>query len=448
MENVQELGELEGKDRNDDQEVQEVQEGDEKDLKKGEQIKVNEEDEDLGGGEPSAQERFQESLQLQKEKRYRESRSSLEDLLNDSDVEISEHLRLQGLSMLARLKYWLGDYKAAEKAAHEVIKGGMECCQELAYEILARIAVDQFDFQLAEQYERKLAPSSTTRSLIRCFINLRKGNVKGAEATLNALSLVIDTKDPEYQLYRAMLDILKGNARSALAVVRNLRDSDTLNPSFLMLLAEVFVEAGSPAEASACLGDLEVLSPAHPGISAVKAQLFFRKERYSEAKQHAQQALTSNPADQKSRALLVRLQIRSGNEANAERTAHQMNADAPDYHESQAALADVYYSQERFTEARQMYEESFLWASRDSVHGRFRKARIAIIDEEYEKASQLLENLISHPYYQLFVQEDLKICYESMEEEGRCTELTQGRALLVFFERKQEGVIQLLVSSR
>lgn len=396
--------------------------------------------------EPNAWEVFEKAIELQGKKKYREARDMLSDMLEDDDLEIPEHLQTQGLSLLARLEYWLGNFSSAERIAAQVIKGAPDCCKELAYEILARISIDRFEFQLAEQYEAQLLPSSTTRALIRCFINLRKGNTKGAEATLNALSTVIDSDDPEYLLYRSMLDVLQGEPRSALAGARQLADSDGLNPSFTLLLAEIFVEAGSTAEASSVLRGLEGVSPRHPAMAVVKAQIAFHKEYYGETENHVREALQLNPSHQKMRALLVRLQVQSGNDAVAERTAHQMVSESPDYPESQAALADVYYAQGRFTEARQAYEDSFLWSSRDSVQGRFRQARIAIIDEEYDRAIRFLEELKEKPLYQKEVQEDLELCYASLEDDQKREEVGQEFRLRLFFANRQGELLELVMS--
>jgi tetratricopeptide (TPR) repeat protein len=436
--------ELEGKDFKD------LKEGDveNEEMKGGPFDFAQGENEDLRVEEPSVWEVFEQAIELQGVKRYREAKDMLREMLNDKDLEIPKHLRLQGLSMLARIEYWLGNYKAAEAAAQEVIKGKMECCQELAYEVLARVAIDQFDFQLAEQYERKLSPSSTTRSMIHCFIELRKGNIKGAEASLNALAQVIDTKDPEFQLYRAMLDVLKGHTGSVLAAARQIQEIEGLNPAFTLLLAEIFIEAGSAVEASTCLSEIEASMPDHPGLAAVKAQFFYRKERFTEAEQFARLALQLNPNHQKTRVLLSRLQLRSGDEASAERTAKQVLSDAPGFHEAQEVLGDAYFAQELFPEARQAYEDSFLWSSRDSLKGHFRQARIAMIDEDYERALRLLEDLKGHVSIdQQILLKDLETCYEALEDEESLEEMGQEFRLRLFFESKQGEVLELVVGS-
>lgn len=469
MENAEELWELkeleelgdEGlrakgqgeKDRNDLKDPKDL-----KDLKdenigqEGQELKMKMQEEELQENEyleeeePGAEGFFKKVLLLMEDRRFQEAQKLLQGLLDGKHEDISESLSLLCLLQMAQLEYWMGNYANAESLAALLLREEDDYCREFAYEILARVALDRFDFKLAEQYERKLPYRSLTRYMIRAFVSIRRGDIRGAEKILHAVETKITPDDPEYQIAHAFLDILRGDTVAALGKARGLLREENLSVPLQLLLSELFIDAGFCAEADMVLRNVEAACPQHPGVPALKAQLSFRKGDVSQAMTFAQEALSLNPQNQKIRALMVALALQSGNFDSAQCEAQQMVDECPQAAVSQMSLGHCFYAKGQYLEARKAYEASFVWGSRDSVLGRFCQGRIALVDEEIETALCFFEPLKGNPVIpQDMLQEDLERCYEAMEDEEQLEQVGQEFALVLFFERKQREVMEMVV---
>lgn len=380
--------------------------------------------------------------------RFREARDLLKEMMEDDEREWPEHFMTQAGAQLARLEYWLGNFSAAEDVALRIVKKAPECCKELAYEVLVRVALDRYEFGLAEQYESKLSVLSPARSLIRCRIKLRKGDLRGAEAVLNAAAVRFDDLGPEFDLYRSLLDSLRGDRGAALSVVRRIGDTVILSPDLQVVLVEAFLEAGEDAEAVLTLSDLRSRCPDHPAIAALEGRLLFLRGYFAQAEPVLRSALQERPSDQKVRALLVRVNLKNGKFEEASRVSQVMLADASEYYESLLLRGDLLFAQQKFSEARKAYQDSVLWMSDDAVQARYVKAKIALIDEDFERALRLFETLKEVVGVdQASLMQDIQTCHHALGREDREQKVGQEFRLRLFFATRQGEVMELVLTS-
>ncbi|GEM_PF-5139687 len=358
---------------------------------------------------------MREAYELIQKNQYQAAANIFQDILKRFGVALEDSQKSLLHSELGMLLYWLGDYESGRQHAEAALAFGDN---DQAYSILGKIAVAKFQFPQARGYFSKIDPKNPARSLGMCLVSIKLRDTVGAESFLREASAKISSNDPEFRVYQAYFDLLKGNSKHAVASARELVKKCERDPALLLLIAEIFMTAGHYGEATTLADKVGAQCPENDGVFAVKAHAAYADEDYDTADAHAREAVRLNPLNAYAKTVLMKLATRSGSYTIAESVGQEILRESPEYSLAHANLGDVYFNQGRYELAQIEYEQTLQLMNADTKGARLRQARMKFIASDFHGAADILEKLIeSHHTYYDDAMCDLVLCYDASGDE-------------------------------
>lgn len=346
---------------------------------------------------------------------------------------------------LGLIFFWLGDYEAAQNYCEKALACGKNSDQ--AYNILGKIAVARFEFSLARSYFHKISDNNSAKWFGLCLVSIKLRETIGVEMFLRkALDCgKLPSTDPEYRLYNAYLQLLKGDAKFAVIQARDLMQVKRCecDPSLMLLIAEIFMTAGNYGEASSAAEKVKRTCPKNDCVYAILAHSLYAQENYTGAQTNAEEAVRLNPKNCYAKTVLMKLAVRNGRYSFAEQLGLEILKDCPEYSLGHANLGDVYFIQGLYQMARDEYEQTQQLMNADTKGAKLRQARMNFIDENYSSSADILEKLIEsqHTYYDDAMC-DLLLCYQQLEYEEKKKELLDKMAFRKSFYHRTEQLLK------
>lgn len=343
---------------------------------------------------------------------YKIAAHILDDLLRRFAAVLDDDQKSVINSELGTLYFWLGDYESAIKHCENALGYGDN---DQAYSILGKTAVAQFKFPQARGYFSKISEENPARCLGLCLVCIKLRDTIGVKAYLEEVYPKVSKSDPEYLLYVAYLNLLKGHAKDAVAQTREAVKKCEHDPSLILIVAEIFMTAGNYGEAVGAAKKVASYAPENDQVYGILAHAAYAEEDFKNAETHADCAVRRNPLNEYAKTVLMKLAVRRGSYALAEKIGTDILRNCPEYSLGHANLGDVYFNQGRYELAQIEYEQTMQLMDSDTKGARLRKARMKFMEGDLFGAQSILENLVEmrHTYYDDAMC-DLLLCYDKM----------------------------------
>lgn len=384
---------------------------------------------------------MREAYEALKKERYEDAASIFEEILRKFSSTLSDTEKNIIHAELGTIYFWLGDYGAAKQHGEAALMAGDN---DEAYRVLGKIAVAEYQFPKARGYFSKISHDNPARPLGLCLIAIKLRDTGAAESFIREAAKNVSSRDPEFRLCEAYLELLQGASKRAVLVtrevVREFSAKTRRDPALLLLAAEIFMTAGNYGEAAGLSKNVEEVCHENDQVFALQAHTAYADEEYGAAENSARHAIEINPRNAYAKTVLMKLAVRSGTYAVAEELGKQILSDSPEYSLAHANLGDVYFNQGRYELAQIEYEQTQQLMNADTKGAHLRKARMQFISENFPAAAAILEKLIEtqHTYYDDAMC-DLLLCYDRMnEEEKKETLMAKMEYRRTFFHRTEK----------
>ncbi len=376
---------------------------------------------------------------------YEKASTILGDVLHRFGVTLAIDQKSVINSELANIHFWLGDYASAQHYCQEALIYGSN--NDQAYEILGKIAVMRFQFPVARAYFSRITYENPSRPLGLCLVSIKLRDILGAESFLGEAARNLPPTNIELGVYRAYIILLKGDAKLAVQLSRELLKKCSSgpghNPFLLLLLAEIFMTSGNYGEAVALANQAGSHCPQNDHVFAIRAHAAYAEEDYNAARDYAEKSVEFNELNAYAKTVLMKLACRDGHYDLAESIGIRIISDSPEYSLGHANLGDVYFSQERYALAQIEYEQTQQLINSDTKGARLRQARLRFIAGDYNAAVTILEQLIEHQHtYYDDAMCDLALCYDKLGDEENRKRVLDKMAFRKSFYHRTESILK------
>lgn len=386
---------------------------------------------------------IQEAYNKMSKSEFEQAAKIFNDIYNRFESVLDDKQKIMLHTELAQLYFWLGDYDAAEFHSRKIFAYAPD--SDIAFEILGKIFVMKFKFPEARGYFSKISKENPAKDLGMCLISIKLRDFIAAEIFLKdaAAKISSPTQNPEYCVYHAYIQLLKGDAAFGVTEARALVKKCDGNTFLLLTIAEILMTAGNYGEADSLAKKVGKTCPENDNVNAILAHSAYAQEDYLTAENKARKALEINPLNAYAKTALIKIAIRNGRYSLAEEIATGVLVAAPEYSLGHANLGDVYFVQGRYALAEVEYGQTQQLMSADTKGARLRKARMAFIDERYQEAVKILEDItISHHTYYDDAMCDLLLCYDKLKDEEKKAEIKDKMEMRKTFYHRTEQLLK------
>jgi tetratricopeptide (TPR) repeat protein len=362
---------------------------------------------------------------------------------------------------IAEIHYELGNYDAAKKASNLAVNSAqMSKQRDRANQILGRVAVAEYRFADAENYFAAMTKDSKHRLnpgtlLGRIQMHLKCRQTKKAYAVLQDLEKyhinsdtvrpTLSSKNPEYLVYKAYIELLMGNERRALNSARELVPRCHKNVHLLAILAEIFLTASQYQESERVADEVLRRCPKNDQALAIKAHLSYAKQDFGAARNYASKACESNTRNFYAQIIFVQLAARDERYVEAENMGKKILLECPEFALMHAVLGDIYFDQDKGKEALLHYRHTNDLMAAPTKGGHLRQARMHMILGEYREAVKILEPLVEVTHtYSDEAMTDLLVCYDVMNETEKAKSLWEKMEIRKAFYHRMGRVMEMV----
>lgn len=362
------------------------------------------------------------------------------DILRRFGVSLDDNQKSLLNSELGTFYFWLGDYESAKKHCEDALAYGDN---DHAYSILGKIAVAEFKFPQARGYFSKISADNPAKALGMCLVSIKLRDTIGAQSFLQQAASKLPSSDPEFCVYRAYVNLLKGDTKLAISEIRPMVQKCDRDPFLLLLIAEIFMTAGNYGEATSVAEKVRSRAPEHDQVFSILAHASYAEEKFPDASAYAEKAVELNPRNAYAKTVLMKLAVRRGSYSLAESIGTEILKDCPEYSLGHANLGDVYFIQGSYEMAQIEYEHTMQLMNSDTKGAHLRQARIKFIDGRFAEAAEILEKLTEfyHTYYDDAMC-DLLLCYDKLGNAAKKDEIMDKMEMRRSFYRRIENLLK------
>lgn len=351
------------------------------------------------------------------------------------------------LAISAEISYWLGEYAAAKQDGNLALQ--LNPKNSAAHLVLGKIALAEYFFTKAKGHFMSANDQDPAVQLALCRLYIKLRDIRNARMHLIKASHLLPAGSLEFDLLQNYLAILESNKSVSAKKQGYLIQSFEGNPDCMIILAELYITAGEYAQAKGVLSRLLVVCPENDQVQGLLAQCALAEEDYAGANQSAENALRRNPFNAFALTVSMKVASKYGDYNLAESIGKRILAQSPEYILAHANLGDVYFLQGRYDLAVNEYQAANELMQTETKGSKLRKARLLIMNRDYQAACGILENLLDSQG--MFYDDalcDLMLTYSALGEEEKKQELIQRLEMRKIYSRRIERMLECVYSGK